>query len=120
MARKVTLRLKDVEAQIRELEDKVKELRAVAKFIESQEAEPKNKSKSRTERGAIIVAVRECLNSHGPRSSKEIVDYVRAKHPNAKPSSIRSTCSVLARKGEFRREGKKWCVHTESTTESGG
>jgi len=117
MAESVTVSLGDIRQRREALQRELEELQAVERFIRRQAGEalldgrfaptPSNGAKS----GPTMVGlIREFVREKGPVASSEVVRHVHKTLPKAQASSIRSTCSVLRRKGEFRRVGEKWTI----------
>ena len=123
MADTITLSLTKIESRrdtlrqtIESARQELQELEAVERFYRRQRGESPTTDgvPDSGQKPTMADVIRQIVKDRGPIGSAKVIEAVHKALPDAKPSSIRSTCSVLSQKGEFQRKNGKWIVSDAS------
>ena len=107
-------RRKGLEAEIERLKTAEQVLRGLAQVEES----PATASVPPSQAISLSNAVRQAVADLDGAETPAIMRYIRRNLvPKANANSIRSLLSVLGRKGEFQKRGKKWFPLSQEKTE---
>lgn len=111
MAERITLEIVALLAERDALRRDLARIEAVIEYARRKGADNPTITRVRlnqSRRGTLAAIVRRIVAEKGPITSREVVRLVQEDTPTARAGSIRSTCSLLRRRGIFKLHNEKW------------